>query len=290
MRSLRFLPSLWTRTRLSLCPTWCPISASCRTLLLQTVWSYLAMPWWKGTIRRLHPLTSAPPLRVWSTWVWGSWIRQEAMLCWARPWGWWGAQNVLIIWIDYFFFFYSCRLSFLPQDLGHPMGSQFGSSSPVTIDVPLGDMSQGLLGSNQLTTIDQSELSAQLGLGLGGGNILQRPHSPENPLSATASPTSSLQDDDMDDFRRVGLQDWKGKKITKMGSVGDLSQDYHLTELIVSLLWLERTCWVSGLPGRLSWSHLPRPLFVRIPGLHPDFQHLLGRRTERRGGRREERA
>lgn len=64
-------------------------------------------------------------------------------------------------------------------------------------------MSQGLLGSNQLTTIDQSELSTQLGLGLGGGNLLQRPQSPEPPLPATASPTSSLQDDDMDDFRRV---------------------------------------------------------------------------------------
>ncbi|MEQ2211716.1 hypothetical protein XENOCAPTIV_013492 [Xenoophorus captivus] len=97
--------------------------------------------------------------------------------------------------------------SSLPQDLGHPIGSQFSSPSPVTIDVPLGDMGQGLLGSNQLTTIDQSELSAQLGLGLGGGNILQRSQSPENPLSATASPTSSLQDDDMDDFRRVSLQE-----------------------------------------------------------------------------------
>lgn len=95
---------------------------------------------------------------------------------------------------------------FLPQDLGHHISSQFSNSSPVTIDVPLGDMSQGLLGSNQLTTIDQSELSAQLGLGLGGGNILQRPQSPEHPLSATASPTSSLQDDDMDDFRRVSLR------------------------------------------------------------------------------------
>uniref|UniRef100_A0A3Q1GSW1 TOX high mobility group box family member 4 b n=1 Tax=Acanthochromis polyacanthus TaxID=80966 RepID=A0A3Q1GSW1_9TELE len=91
--------------------------------------------------------------------------------------------------------------SSLGMDLGHPIGSQFSSSSPVTIDVS--DMGQSLLGSNQLTTIDQSELSAQLGLGLGGGNILQRPQSPENPLSATASPTSSLQDDDMDDFRRV---------------------------------------------------------------------------------------
>ncbi|XP_034713240.1 TOX high mobility group box family member 4b [Etheostoma cragini] len=95
--------------------------------------------------------------------------------------------------------------SSLGMDLGHPIGSQFSSSSPVTIDVPLGDMSQGLLGSNQLTTIDQSELSAQLGLGLGGGNILQHPQSPDNPLSATASPTSSLQDDDMDDFRRSVL-------------------------------------------------------------------------------------
>ncbi|XP_061664941.1 TOX high mobility group box family member 4b isoform X2 [Syngnathoides biaculeatus] len=92
--------------------------------------------------------------------------------------------------------------SSLGMDLGHPIGSQFSSSSPVTIDVPLGDMSQGLLGSGQLTTIDQSELSAQLGLGLGAGNILQRPESPEQPLSATASPTSSLQGDDMDDFRR----------------------------------------------------------------------------------------
>ncbi|XP_047462004.1 TOX high mobility group box family member 4b isoform X2 [Mugil cephalus] len=95
--------------------------------------------------------------------------------------------------------------SSLGMDLGHPIGSQFSSSSPVTIDVPLGDMGQGLLGSNQLTTIDQSDLSAQLGLGLGGGNMLQQPQSPENPLSATASPTSSLQDDDMDDFRRSVL-------------------------------------------------------------------------------------
>ncbi|KAM6895093.1 TOX high mobility group box family member 4b isoform 1-T1 [Lycodopsis pacificus] len=95
--------------------------------------------------------------------------------------------------------------SSLGMDLGHPIGSQFSSSSPVTIDVPLGDMSQSLLGSSQLTTIDQSELSAQLGLGLGGGNMLQGPQSPDNPLSATASPTSSLQDDDMDDFRRSVL-------------------------------------------------------------------------------------
>lgn len=94
----------------------------------------------------------------------------------------------------------------LGMDLGHPMGSQFSSSSPVTIDVPLTDMGQGLLGSNQLTTIDQSELNHHLGLSLGGGSMLQgRGQSPEHPMSPTASPTSSLQDDDMDDFRRSVL-------------------------------------------------------------------------------------
>ena len=76
----------------------------------------------------------------------------------------------------------------------------------MTIDVPMSDMGHGLLSHNQLTTIDQSELSAQLGLSLGGGTILPRPRSPDHPLSATASPTGSLQDDDMDDFRRVSLQ------------------------------------------------------------------------------------
>ncbi|KAM7377073.1 hypothetical protein PAMA_013721 [Pampus argenteus] len=117
--------------------------------------------------------------------------------------------------------------SSLGMDLGHPIGSQFSSSSPVTIDVPLSDMSQSLLGSNQLTTIDQSELSTQLGLGLGGGNILQQPQSPENPLSATASPTSSLQDDDMDDFRRSVLVE---SPVSLAVSPGVISLDPSLSE------------------------------------------------------------
>ncbi|KAL0970051.1 hypothetical protein UPYG_G00236470 [Umbra pygmaea] len=95
--------------------------------------------------------------------------------------------------------------STLGMDLGHPIGSQFSSTSPMTIDVPLSDMGHGLLVHNQLTTIDQSELSAQLGLSLGGGAILARSQSPDQPLSAAASPAGSLQDDDMDDFRRSVL-------------------------------------------------------------------------------------
>ena len=73
----------------------------------------------------------------------------------------------------------------------------------MTIDVPLGDMGQALLATNQLTTIDQSELSAQLGLGLVGGAMLQESPSPDDRLSPAASPTVSLPEDDMDDFSRV---------------------------------------------------------------------------------------
>ncbi|XP_016383704.1 TOX high mobility group box family member 4b isoform X4 [Sinocyclocheilus rhinocerous] len=96
--------------------------------------------------------------------------------------------------------------SALGMDLAHPIGSQFSSSSPMTIDVPLSDINHGLLGHTQLTTIDQSELSAQLGLSLGGGTILPRPQSPDQPLS-TDSLSDSLHDDDMDDFRRSVLVD-----------------------------------------------------------------------------------
>ncbi|XP_056622193.1 TOX high mobility group box family member 4-B-like isoform X3 [Triplophysa dalaica] len=95
--------------------------------------------------------------------------------------------------------------STLGMDLSHPLGSQFSSSSPMTIDVSLGDMNHGLLGHNQLTTIDQSELSAQLGLSLGGGPILPRTRSPDQLPSDAGSPSDSLQDDDVDDFRQKSL-------------------------------------------------------------------------------------
>ncbi|XP_076018737.1 TOX high mobility group box family member 4b isoform X2 [Genypterus blacodes] len=121
--------------------------------------------------------------------------------------------------------------STLGMDLGHPIGSQFSSSSQMTIDVPLSDMGQGLLGTNQLTTIDHSELSAQLGLGLGGGNILQRPQSPDHPLSASASPTSSLQDDDMVVFRRSVLVE---SPVSLAVSPGVISLDPSLSDSTLS--------------------------------------------------------
>lgn len=70
----------------------------------------------------------------------------------------------------------------------------------MTIDVQLGDIGHGLLGSSQLSTINQSELA----LGLGGENIRHHSETPEQPLSATPSPAGSLQDEDMDDFKVRG--------------------------------------------------------------------------------------
>ncbi|KAF0047338.1 hypothetical protein F2P81_000971 [Scophthalmus maximus] len=94
-------------------------------------------------------------------------------------------------------------LSSSALELGNSSGSHFSSSSPMTIDVQLGDIGHGLLGSSHLSTINQSELS----LGLGGENIRHHSETPEQPLSATPSPAGSLQDEDMDDFKRSVLVD-----------------------------------------------------------------------------------
>ncbi|KAF6718452.1 TOX high mobility group box family member 4 [Oryzias melastigma] len=92
-------------------------------------------------------------------------------------------------------------LSSSALELGNSTGSHFSSSSPMTIDVQLADIGPGLLGSSQLATINPSELA----LGLCGDNIGRHPEMPEQPLSATPSPAGSLQDEDMNDFRRSVL-------------------------------------------------------------------------------------
>nr|QKE59392.1 TOX high mobility group box family member 4 [Alligator sinensis] len=116
----------------------------------------------------------------------------------------------------------------LSMDLEHSMGAQYNANPPVTIDVPMNAMSPGsLMGHGQLTTIDQSELSSQLGLSLGGSAILPpaaapsataaaaaaaaaaapavapaTAASPEERMSTTPSPTSSLQEEEAEEFRR----------------------------------------------------------------------------------------
>ncbi|XP_061078305.1 TOX high mobility group box family member 3 isoform X2 [Conger conger] len=59
-----------------------------------------------------------------------------------------------------------------------------------------------MMSRNQLTTINQSQLNAQLGLNLSGPNIPHTSPSPPASKSATPSPSSSINEEDQDDGNR----------------------------------------------------------------------------------------
>ncbi|XP_072279013.1 TOX high mobility group box family member 3 isoform X1 [Pyxicephalus adspersus] len=61
----------------------------------------------------------------------------------------------------------------------------------------------GIMSSSQLTTINQSQLSAQLGLNIGGTAIPHTSPSPPASKSATPSPSSSINEEDVDDTNRT---------------------------------------------------------------------------------------
>uniref|UniRef100_A0A1A7Y4D9 TOX high mobility group box family member 3 n=2 Tax=Iconisemion striatum TaxID=60296 RepID=A0A1A7Y4D9_9TELE len=61
----------------------------------------------------------------------------------------------------------------------------------------------GMMSRNQLTTINQSQLNAQLSLNMAGPNITHASPSPPASKSATPSPSSSINEDDQDDGNRV---------------------------------------------------------------------------------------
>ncbi|MCI4393031.1 hypothetical protein PGIGA_G00152730 [Pangasianodon gigas] len=61
-----------------------------------------------------------------------------------------------------------------------------------------------MMSRNQLTTINQSQLSAQLGLNMTGPNITHTSPSPPASKSATPSPSSSINEDDQDDGSKIG--------------------------------------------------------------------------------------
>ncbi|XP_042294650.1 TOX high mobility group box family member 3 isoform X1 [Sceloporus undulatus] len=61
----------------------------------------------------------------------------------------------------------------------------------------------GIMPPNQLTTINQSQLSAQLGLNLGGANLPHTSPSPPASKSATPSPSSSINEEDGEDSNRT---------------------------------------------------------------------------------------
>lgn len=61
----------------------------------------------------------------------------------------------------------------------------------------------GILHRGQLTTINQSQLSAQLGLNMGGNAIQHSSPSPPGSKSATPSPSSSVHEDETDESSKV---------------------------------------------------------------------------------------
>lgn len=61
----------------------------------------------------------------------------------------------------------------------------------------------GIMPPAQLTTINQSQLSAQLGLNLGGASVPHTSPSPPASKSATPSPSSSINEEDADESNRV---------------------------------------------------------------------------------------
>ncbi|XP_018427574.1 PREDICTED: TOX high mobility group box family member 3 isoform X2 [Nanorana parkeri] len=61
----------------------------------------------------------------------------------------------------------------------------------------------GMMSASQLTTINQSQLSAQLGLNIGAPTISHTSPSPPASKSATPSPSSSINEEDADDTSRT---------------------------------------------------------------------------------------
>ncbi|XP_061222407.1 TOX high mobility group box family member 4 [Neopsephotus bourkii] len=102
----------------------------------------------------------------------------------------------------------------LAMELEHTMSPQYSTAPPVTIDVPMAALSPGgLLAPGQLTTIDQSELSSQLGLSLGANGTpgssggtpppsQSAPAAPEERISPPPSPAGSGHEEEAEEFRR----------------------------------------------------------------------------------------
>ncbi|EHB17207.1 Thymocyte selection-associated high mobility group box protein TOX [Heterocephalus glaber] len=94
------------------------------------------------------------------------------------------------------------------QDIRNPEGTQYSSHPQMAALRPRGqpaDIRQqaGMMQHGQLTTINQSQLSAQLGLNMGGSNVPHNSPSPPGSKSATPSPSSSVHEDEGDDTSKT---------------------------------------------------------------------------------------
>lgn len=95
----------------------------------------------------------------------------------------------------------------------------------------------GIMPPAQLTTINQSQLSAQLGLNLGSASVPHTSPSPPASKSATPSPSSSINEEDADEANRVS---WI---LIRM----EPTRDYGLTPsscLGISFMVLTPSLWI----------------------------------------------
>ncbi|XP_055477584.1 TOX high mobility group box family member 3 isoform X4 [Psammomys obesus] len=94
----------------------------------------------------------------------------------------------------------------LHMDQSHTQVSQYRQDPSVIMRsiVHMTDAARsGIMPTPQLTTINQSQLSAQLGLNLGGTSVPHTSPSPPASKSATPSPSSSINEEDADEANRA---------------------------------------------------------------------------------------
>lgn len=103
---------------------------------------------------------------------------------------------------------YSSAFFLQMQDIRSPEGGQYSSHPQMAAMRPRGQPAElrqqpGMMQHGQLTTINQSQLSAQLGLNMGGSSVPHNSPSPPGSKSATPSPSSSVHEDEGDDTSKV---------------------------------------------------------------------------------------
>uniref|UniRef100_A0A8D0GZ49 TOX high mobility group box family member 3 n=1 Tax=Sphenodon punctatus TaxID=8508 RepID=A0A8D0GZ49_SPHPU len=94
----------------------------------------------------------------------------------------------------------------LQMDHGHTQMSQYRQDHSLIMRsiVHMTDAARSaIMSPSQLTTINQSQLSAQLGLSLGGTSLPHTSPSPPASKSATPSPSSSINEEDADESNRA---------------------------------------------------------------------------------------
>ena len=146
------------------------------------------------------------------------------------------------------------RLSFsLMQNIGQPHLRQY-PPNPAMVMRSIINMNNpnGMMSRNQLTTINQSQLNAQLGMNMTGPNIAHTSPSPPASKSATPSPSSSINEDEGDESNRVSdgssLYSWLSHSTTESPNKWQYSFKYTHTYFIT--IFLKR--FLAALNGYLT--------------------------------------